>query len=88
MPSEPTSERLALYQYPSCPFCVMVRRVIDELGVDVEMRDIIQNPEYRQELIEARGRRTVPVLRITSPEGDRWMPESRDIVRYLRDRYG
>ena len=39
---------------------------------------------YADELIEARGRATVPVLRITSPGGEeRWMPESRDIVHYL-----
>lgn len=81
-------EHLALYQYPSCPFCVRVRRVIDELGIDVEMRDIIESPEHRRDLMEARGRRTVPVLRITSAEGDRWMPESAEIVRYLRERYG
>jgi hypothetical protein len=29
-----------------------------------------------------------PVLRITSPDGsERWMPESRDIVRYLEQTY-
>ena len=39
---------------------------------------------YADELIESRGRATVPVLRITSPNGEeRWMPESPDIVRYL-----
>jgi len=25
------------------------------------------------------------VLRIISPEGEKWMPESRDIVDYLRE---
>lgn len=81
-------EHLALYQYPSCPFCVRVRRVIEELGIEVEMRDIIQNPQHRQDLVAARGRQTVPVLRITSAEGDRWMPESAEIVRWLVERYG
>ncbi len=81
-------ETLALYYSPPCPFCVRVLRVIDELGIDVELRDIWENEQYRAELVEARGRATVPVLRCTSAAKDRWMPESADIVRYLRDRFG
>ncbi len=84
-PSEsPGEDKLALYHFNGCPFCAMVRSAIDRLGIDVELQDIFENPEYRDDLIEARGRATVPVLRITSPNGEeRWMPESRDIVRYL-----
>jgi glutaredoxin len=81
---EPTS--LALYYYPSCPFCRVVLREIDRLdGVNVELRDIWENPEYRQELLNARGRTTVPVLRISSVDGhEQWMPESAEIAAYLR----
>jgi glutaredoxin 2 len=53
------------------------------------MRNIIKNPDRRDELIEARGRATVPVLWIKSPDGNvRWMPGSLDIIRYLEDTYG
>ena len=44
--------------------------------------------------MNARGRGTVPVLRIVEGEGegdgarDEWMPESRDIVSWLRREYG
>jgi glutathione S-transferase len=63
--------------------------VIDRLGIDVELRDIFENRTYLKELKEARGRRTVPVLRITGASGEeRWMPESADIVRYLEATYG
>jgi glutathione S-transferase len=66
-----------------------VRSVIDELGLDVELRDIYGNTKHLDELREARGRTTVPVLRITGADGeDRWMPESTDIVRYLQTTYG
>jgi len=84
-PSEtPEQDKLALYHFNGCPFCGMVRSGIERLGVDVELRDIFENSQYRGELIEARGRATVPVLRITSPNGEeRWMPESHDILRYL-----
>ena len=64
-------------------------RVIEELDLDVELRHVYAEPKYRDELIEARGRGTVPVLWIQSPDGEvRWMPESLDIIEYLRRMYG
>lgn len=80
----PAKDKLVLYHSHSCPFCAFVRSAIDRLGLDVELREIFEDSRYREELVAARGRATVPVLRITSPDGEeRWMPESRDIVRYL-----
>jgi glutaredoxin len=88
-PSEtPSEDKLVLYHFDGCPYCSMVRSAIDQLGVDVELRDIFQDSQHRDDLVKARGRATVPVLRIESPDGeDRWMPESRDIVRYLQETY-
>jgi glutaredoxin len=81
-------EKLILYHFVGCPFCSIARSPIDRLGIDVELRDIFENPRDRDDLIKARGRATVPVLRITSPGGEeRWMPESGDIVEYLKARY-
>ena len=74
---------LTLYHYFGCPFCMMVERVIDRLGLEVERRDILREPEARTALIEATGRKTVPVLKIGDGPEARWMPESRDIVRWL-----
>ena len=83
------TDRLVLYHFEGCPYCARVRRTIDELGIEVELRDIFENREFLNELREARSRRTVPVLRIIGPDGEeRWMPESADIVRYLRATYG
>lgn len=80
----PSEDRLVLYHSLSCPFCGFVTSTIERLGLDVELREIFDEPRYREQLVEARGRATVPVLRITSSDGEeRWMPESRDIVRYL-----
>ncbi len=85
----PAEDKLALYHFDSCPFCRMVRAAIDKLGIDVELRNVMQDSQHRDDLIAVRGRATVPVLRITSADGtDRWMPESRDIVNYLQQTYG
>ena len=64
-------------------------RVIDSLGLSVEIRNIWQSGEAERELLQATGRHTVPVLRIVDGGGDnRWLPESGDIIRYLEDKYG
>jgi len=81
------ADDLALYHYEGCPYCSRVRRALDELGVEVELRDIHRDPAHERALVAARGRHTVPVLRIRRAEGDEWLPESRDIVQYLRDRF-
>jgi glutathione S-transferase len=79
---------LALYYYDSCPYCHRVMYALEELGVKVAMRNILDEPQHMQDLVAARGRRTVPVLRIRGEAGDQWMPESADIVQYLKRRFG
>ena len=85
----PAKDKLALYQFDGCPYCMRAQAAIDRLGVEVQLRDIFADSKHRDDLIAAQGRATVPVLRITSPDGEeRWMPESADIVRYLEATYG
>lgn len=84
----PNTDTLALYSTPYCPFTFGVVSAIDRLGLDVEFRDIFSDPAHREALVTARGRARVPVLRITSEDEDKWMPESRDIIRYLEKTYG
>ncbi len=78
------TEPLTLYHLEYCPFCVMVRREADQLGIPLRLVDIRRVPGAADKLIAFRGRSTVPVLGIPSPEGERLLPESRDIVSYLR----
>lgn len=80
---------LALYYFDGCPWCMRVQRTLDRLGVQVEMRNTLRDRKHLDDLVAARGRRTVPVLRITHPDGrDEWLPESADIVEYLVRRFG
>ena len=62
--------KLALYHYASCWFCGKVRGVIGQLGLNIELRDILRDPKNRQTLIENGGSSTVPCLRIEEPNGD------------------
>ncbi|MFT5294744.1 MAG: glutaredoxin [Colwellia sp.] len=34
------SKSISLYHYEQCPFCAKTRRVIDELDLDVELKNI------------------------------------------------
>ncbi len=78
---------LSLYHFDSCPFCELVRRAIEHLGVAVELRNIQTDPAHYRTLIEATGRATVPCLRIGCDSGDgSWLHESADIVRFLEER--
>ncbi len=63
----------------------MVRSDLADSGLEVELRNIHKVSAHRDALMEAMGRTTVPVLRIEDADGSvRWLPESADIVRYLR----
>ncbi len=79
---------LALYLYDGCPYCERVRRAVSRLGIQLEERNIHEHRKWNDELRAARGRSTVPVLRIEDDGPVRWMPESADIVVWLERRYG
>lgn len=74
---------LALYHFPSCPFCIKTRMAIRRLGLTIELKDIQRDPLARQALFEGGGRTTVPCLRIATEKDVTWMYESGDIIRYL-----
>ncbi len=77
--------KMFLYYFPSCPFCVKVLNAIDELGIDgIELRDKHVEPNYADELQTATGTTMAPCLRIEGEGNDQWMHESDDIVEYLR----
>ena len=76
---------LSLYHYRGCYFCRLVLQAAQRYGVEVELRDIHQDSRYREQLIEARGRKTVPVLRIEHGDDVQWLAESRQIISFLAD---
>ncbi|RLB56884.1 MAG: hypothetical protein DRJ42_02140 [Deltaproteobacteria bacterium] len=79
---------LTLFHYNGCFYCERVRGALGDLGLVIAERDILADADAKREIVEARGRKTVPVLRIEEAGGYRYMGESRDIVRYLYERFG
>ncbi len=79
------TQNLSLYQLPSCPFCVKVRRAMKREGLKIELRNINGNNDFREELIREGGKRTVPCLRIEHENGKvQWLYESSDVVAHLQ----
>jgi len=73
-----------LYHFTLCPYCVKVRLALRWMGIELPLKDILTDPEYRAELIAGGGKPQVPCLRIQEDGGIiRWMYESNDIIRYL-----
>jgi len=79
-----TATQYALYYYDACPFCQMVLRSLNNVNVEVELRNTLTDPTNRQALIQGGGRSTVPCLRIEKDGQEQWMYESRDIIAFLQ----
>lgn len=83
------TSRMALYQFVACPFCVMVRRTIRRLSLNIELRDAQGDWDNRHALLEGGGKVQVPCLRIDHSDGHtQWLYESSDINQYLEERFG
>ncbi len=81
------TDDLVLYEYFTCPFCFMTRRVIKQLGINIERRDILKNSDFRQELTKGGGKPQVPCLRIEENNQVTWLYESADIISFLKSRF-
>ncbi|PIT91068.1 hypothetical protein COU17_02150 [Candidatus Kaiserbacteria bacterium CG10_big_fil_rev_8_21_14_0_10_49_17] len=76
---------ITLYVKTGCPFCAAVLHKVEELGIEVEQKNIADDA-VANELIEKGGKRQVPYL-VDSERGVE-MYESSDINDYLDEHYG
>ena len=81
------TQKLALYQFHRCPFCVRVRRMIDRLNLSIEYRDAKNNAQHRNDLSVGGGKIKVPCLRIEEEDRVTWLYESLAINNYLQKRF-
>ena len=79
--------KLELYFFPSCPFCQFVLFKIQELDVDVTLKNINEDMESRNKLYADTGRYTVPCLYIDgkpmheSAEINEWLEKNKDQLK-------
>jgi len=80
---------LALYHFPTCPFCLKTRRVIRRLSLDIELRNARSDEAHRAALIAGGGKPQVPCLLITADDGQHtWLYESDAINAWLNREFG
>lgn len=81
-------KNLTLYHFPSCPFCVRVRRQMKRLNLPIRLLDPRQDPQWMQTLQTEGGKEQVPCLQIVETDGSStWLYESADINDYLAQRF-
>jgi len=83
------TQNLALYHYPTCPFCLKTRRAIQRLSLNIELRDAQHDAGHRAALIAGGGKPQVPCLLIADAQGKpTWLYESSDINAWLAREFG
>lgn len=75
---------MTLYQFESCPYCRMVRAKLSDLELTYTSVCVPRDPSRRQQVLEASGQPTVPVL----VDGNVVLADENDIVAYLDRAYG
>lgn len=79
-------QRLALYEFATCPYCIKVRHEMRRLSLNIERHDAQPPGAKRDELTHAVGKAKVPCLKITDDAGHvQWLLESEAIMAYFRD---
>lgn len=53
-----------VYTTPICPFCVMAKEFLRVKGVNYEEKDVADDMDARQEMMELSGQMGVPVIAI------------------------
>ncbi|MFZ5573957.1 MAG: glutaredoxin family protein [Pseudomonadota bacterium] len=80
---------LALYHFPTCPFCIKVRRAMKRLSLDIELRNAQHDAVHRDALVAGGGKPQVPCLLIRAADGSQtWLYESDAILAYLNREFG
>lgn len=76
---------LTLYYKPTCPFCQRVIQMAENLKVELDLKDVSEDEQAMNELLEKGGLRQVPYL--VDSDKNTAMYESSDIIDYIRDNY-
>lgn len=76
---------LTMYVKTGCPYCALAISKVDELGLEVDYKNIADDA-VAEELIARGGKRMVPYL--IDDKTDTEMYESADIADYLGKTYG
>ncbi len=82
------TQKLTLYHYKTCPFCIKTRREMKRLSLNIEKRDAQKDEQNRKALLDGGGKIQVPSLKIEEDGGTtRWIYDSEKIIQYLQNQF-
>lgn len=55
---------IKVYSTPSCPYCVTLKKFLQDKGIEFESADVSQDQKELQEMIDKSGQMGVPVIDI------------------------
>ena len=73
---------LILYYRPTCPYCKKVLKFLEEIDLEIPLKNIEDNPKAKDELLHLGGKAQVPCLFIDGKP----LYESDDIIDWLKER--
>ena len=80
------TDKLALYQFETCPFCIKVTRFMHQNALEIELRNTRKDPNHKRDLVAFGGKYQVPCLRVTQDNNeDNWLYESDEIISHLKN---
>ncbi len=74
-------KKIHLYTWPTCPYCIKARKLLNDNGYEFEDTDIAPTPEVKEDLYKKTGQRTVPFVFV----GDTLLGGASDLDAALRD---
>ncbi|RMH59008.1 MAG: thioredoxin-disulfide reductase [Candidatus Hydrogenedentota bacterium] len=72
-----TDGTVIVYSKKRCPYCIRAKELLRRKGVAFEERDVEENPDFRREMMEKGGGRTVPQIFY----GDRYLGDCEELHR-------
>ncbi len=81
------TQSMQLYELNMCPFCVKVRRSIKRLNLQIQLREIADDPKAHSELMAGGKIDQVPCLKIIENNKEKWIYESSEIITYLENQF-
>jgi glutaredoxin len=80
-------EKLSLFQFFACTFCIKTRRAMHKLNLPIVKRNASQGSPFRDELLQGGGKVQTPCLRIEQDGAVQWLYDSSEIITYLKKRF-
>lgn len=73
---------LVLYHMTDCPYCEKVLDYLKEIGKEISLKNVDEDPKAKEELVHLGGKASVPCLFIDGKP----LYDSSDIIDWLKEK--